>query len=239
VAAALGVLHVTDGLQPAVLFAGYLVGSGLAEVRPVRPAPSGTVHVASLTSRRPALLVPTWLRVAPWVGVLALASPLLLLGDHPVGTSRFRDRTGSVHVEATWFSSEVLTTTVALALGALVAWRATLHLLSARPLPLEDPDLARVDVLTRALSARAVSGTAAALGMSLLARLAVLGGQALLSQVCTSVRDCRFAYGWHHHAALLDFTGGLLLLAALLVFWASRLPRVDRRAWTGTLATTP
>jgi hypothetical protein len=240
VAASLGWFEVTDGLQPAVLLAGYLVGSGVAELRSVRPPPSGTLHVASLSHRRPALLLPTWIRLLPWVSLVPLlAAPLLLVGDHPVGVFAFRDRSGSVHMTATWFSGEVVTTTVALALACLALWHATLHLLTTRPLPLEDSDLARVDVLTRALSARAVSGTAAALGLALLARLFVLGGRALDSQVCTSVQDCRPVYGWHEHAAALDWTGGCLLLASLLVFWASRLPRVDRRAWSGTLATTP
>lgn len=239
VAGWLGWLEVSDGLQPALLFAGYLVGSGLAEVRSVRPAPAGSLHVASLTHRRPALFVPTWVRVLPWVCLAPLvAAPLLLLGEHPVGVSAFRDRYGSVRMEATWFSAGAVATTVALALACLALWRATLHLLTTRPLPLDDPDLARVDVLTRALSARAVSGTAAALGLAVMARLSFLGGRGLVSQVCTSVQDCRPVYGWHDHAAALDWAGGVLLLASFLVFWASRLPRVDRRAWSGSLATT-
>ena len=236
VAAGVGWLDLVDGLQPALLFAGYLVGSGIAEVRSVVPPSTGPTHVASLAARHPALLVPTWVRVLPWVALLPLlASPLLLVGDHPVGVSRFRNRTGSVYVESTWFTADVVAGTVVLALAALVLWQMTLHLLTARPLRLEDADLARVDVLTRALSARAVSGTAAALGLSLLARLCFLGGRALMSQVCTSVQDCAHVYSWHERYRDLETAGGLLLLAALVVFWASRLPRVDRRAWDATL----
>lgn len=240
VAGGLGWLDLVDGLQPALLLAGYLVGSGVAEFRSVVPAPSGTTRVASLVSRRPAVLVPTWVRVLPWLTLLPLlASPLLLLGEHPVGVTRFRDSTGSVYAEARWFTADVVTSTVLLALVTLVLWQVTLHLLTVRPLRLDDPGVARVDVLTRALSARAVSGTAAALGLSLLARLGFLGGRAALSQVCTSVQDCRFVYGWHDRYGTLEAAGGVLLLGAVVVFWWSRLPRVDRRAWDGALPAAP
>ena len=239
-AAGLGWLDSAEGLQPSLLFAGYLVGSGLAELRSVMPAPSGTTHVASLASRHPALLLPPWARVAPWVCLVPLlAAPLLLLGDHPVGVTRFRSSTGSARATATWFSPEVVTSSVVLAVAALVVWRLTLHLLNARPLRLDDPDVARVDVLTRALSARAVSGTAAGLGLSLLGRLASLASQAVMSRVCTSVEDCGYRYGWHDHHELLEGVGFWLVVTSLLVFWWSRLPRVDRDAFDKTLSTSP
>jgi hypothetical protein len=232
VAAGLGWLGPSEdagGWTLARLFAGYLIGSGVAEFASPRLEPSGSTHVASLSPRVPASLLPTWARVLPWVCLVpCLAAPVLILGDHPAGVTRFRDRSGRALATAAWFSPAVLITTALLALAALVLWQLTLHALAARPLPLDREDEARVDLLTRALSARAVSGSAGALGLSLLGGLGYLSAEPLVSEVCLSVGDCHPVYTWHDNVGLFQDVGGLMIVAAILLFWFSRLPRVDQ-----------
>lgn len=224
------------GWTLSLLLTGYLIGAGVAEFAAPTLRQTGSVHAASLAPRVPATFLPSWARVLPWLTLVpCLAAPLLLVGDHPVGITRFKDAAGSVMATATWFPPSVLVGTSVLALAGLVVWRVTLRALAARPLPLDRPEAARVELLTRALSARAVSGTAAALGLLLLGALAFLSAGPLMSQVCTSVNDCDYVYGWHHHYDVLQSAGGLLLVAAVLLFWFSRLPRVSP-ALMGTTA---
>ena len=217
------------GWHLSLLLAGYLIGSGVAEF--VSPAlqHSGSVHAASLAPRAPASLLPLWAQVLPWLCLVpCVAAPVLLLGDHPVGVTRFTDSMGSVIATAAWFPSSVLIGTSVFALAALLVWRLTLRALTARPLPLDRVGAAQVEILTRALSARAVSGAAAALGLMLLSGLGYLSAEPLMSQVCTSVNDCHYLYGWHDHYGVFQDVGWLMAVAAILVFWFSRLPRVNR-----------
>lgn len=224
------------GLSLARFFAGYLIGSGLAEFAPPALKPSGPTHVASLSPRAPASLLPRWARVLPWLFLVpCLAAPLLLMGDHPVGVTRFRHGTGSVRDTATWFAPSVLVGTAVVAIASLIVWQLTLHALAARPLPLDPTGAAQVDLLTRALSARAVSGTAAALGLSLLGGLGYLSFGPLTSSVCTSVSGCHYVYAAHDRYVLFQGVSGLLILSAILLFWFSRLPRIDKN-WLRALA---
>lgn len=228
------------GWHLARLFAGYVVGSGLAEFAVPALQRSGPTHVASLTTRAPASLLPLWARILPWLCLVpCLAAPALLLWDHPVEVSRFSDSIGTVQFTAAWFSPNVLIATAVFALAGLVVWRATMHALAVRPLPLDDTDEARVELLTRALSARAVSGTAAALGFSLLAGLGYLSVEPLTSRVCTAVQDCRYVYAWHDRYDLIQSVGVVLVLAAIVLFWFSRLPRVDQELLRVTVPASP
>ena len=216
------------GQRIAWIFAGYLVGSAAAEVLSPPRSASGAIHTASLAMRVPSLLLPAWARMLPWlVLVPCLASPLLLLGDHQTGVTRVHDTTGSAMVTASWFSAPALITIAVTATVALAFWRLTLRQLARRRLPVDSRAAARLDVLTRALSARAVSGAAAALGLSLLAGLAYLGAEPLMSMTCTSPVECHYLYAWPATHDLLQNAGGLLLLAAVVVFWLGRLARVD------------
>ena len=232
IASGLGLLgpSVEDGgWDLSLLLAGYLIGSGVAEFASPALRQSGTTHAASLAPRAPASLLPLWAQVLPWLFLVpCLAAPVLLLGDHPVGVARFKDSTGSVLATAAWFPTSVLIGTAVLALAALLVWRLTLRALTARPLPLDRVGAAQVDLLTRALSARAASGAAAALGLLLLGGLGALSAEPLMSQACTSVTDCHYLYWWHDHYAVFQDVGGLMAFAAVLVFWFSRLPRVNR-----------
>lgn len=217
------------GWNLSLLLAGYLIGSGVAEFASPTLQQSGSMHAASLAPRVPASLLPPWARVLPWLFLVpCLATPALLVGDHPVGVMRFKDGSGSVSVSAAWFSSSVLIGTAVFALAALLVWRLTLRSLAARPLPLDRVEAARLDMLTRALSARAVSGAAAALGLLLLGGLGFLSAEPLMSEVCTSVTDCHYVYGWHRQYSVFQDVGGLMVAAAVLLFGFSRLPRVNR-----------
>jgi len=217
------------GWNLSLLLAGYLIGSGVAEFASPTLQHSGSMHAASLSPRAPASLLPSWARILPWLSLVpCLAAPVLLVGDHPVGVTRFKDSSGSVRTSAAWFPPSVLIGTAMFALAALLVWRVTLRALTARPLPLDRVEAARVDILTRALSARAVSGAAAALGLLLLGGLGFLSAEPLMSQVCTVVTDCHYVYAWHHKYSLFQDVGGLMVVAAVLLFWFSRLPRVNR-----------
>ena len=220
----------SDAVGPGIayLFAGYLVGSTAAELFSPRRRATGAVHTASLTTRQPGLLLPGWARTLPWIVLPpCVASPLLMLGDHPTGVTRMRDETGSAIVTADWFASSALVTISVLAAAGLVLWRLILRSLSRRRLPVDDPNAARLDLLTRALSARAASGAAAALGMSLLAGLGHLSVEPLNSMTCTTVANCDYLYSWHAQYNLIQNLGSLIFLTAIVMFFVSRRPRID------------
>jgi hypothetical protein len=222
----LGSTGESGGLSLSRILIGYLVGAALAEVfSPARRA-EGAVHAASLVTRDPDQLLPRWGRWLPWVALApCLAAPLLILGDHPTGTFRFHDQTGSARVTEAWFPTTMLVTTALLAAAGLVLWRLALHRLSRRRLPADRPGAARLDLFTRALSARAVSGTAAALGLLLLAGLASVSGSALVSETCTTPRDCHPLYAWHDHYDLIQSAGSIAGLWGLFLFLFSRIRR--------------
>ncbi len=138
---------------------------------------------------------------------------------------------------ATWFSVPALVSTAVIATAALAFWWLTLRQLARRRLPVESLGAARLDVLTRALSARALFGAAAALGLSLLGGLAFLSGDPLTSMTCSSPADCHYLYASHARYDLLQNVGLLLLVSAVLLFWFSRLPRVDQSLLTSTKGT--
>lgn len=234
IAGGLGLLGSTEdaaALGIARLLTGYMVGSAVAELFSPQRRAAGALHTASLTTREPNLLLPVWARILPWLLLTpCLASPLLILGDHPTGVTRLRDQTGSAMATAHWFPSSVLISIAVLAATGLVFWRSILRRLAHRRLPVDRPSAARVDLLTRALSARAASGTAAALGMSLLSGLAYLSGEPLSSMACTTVSDCHYVYAGHAQSSLIQNLALLTLLAAILLFLLSRLPRVNESA---------
>jgi hypothetical protein len=216
------------GWNLSLLLTGYLIGSGVAEFASPKLQQRGSVHAASLSPRVPATLLPVWARILPWLTLVpCLAAPMLLVGHHPVGGTRSKDSSGSVGATAVWFPPSVLVGTAVFALAALVVWRVTLRALTARPLALDRVEAAQVDILTRALSARAVSGAAAAVGLLLLGGLCFLSAEPLMSRVCTSVGDCHYVYGWHNEYSRFQDVGGLVGVVAVLLFWFSRLPRVS------------
>ncbi len=224
----LGSSEHTGALGLARLLVGYLVGSAAAElVSPQRRA-AGAIHAASLRTREPNLLLPFWARILPWLFLTpCLLSPLLILGEHPTGVTRLHDRTGFAMVTAYWFTSSTLIGIAAFAAIGLVFWRLILRRLADRRLPVDQPAAARLDLLTRALSARVTSGTAAALGLSLLSGLAFLSVDPLNSMTCTRSGNCHYVYGWHAKYDLIQNLALVTLLAAIYLFLYSRWPRIN------------
>jgi hypothetical protein len=208
------------------LLMGYLVGSAAAELFSPQRLAEGVVHTATLSPRQPHHLMPLWARVMPWLFLLpCLAAPLLLVGDHFTGVTRVHDHMGSSMATASWFSDATLYSIAIFAVGGLIVWRLALTQLTQRRLPADSHGAARLDVLTRALSAQTVSGTAAALGLALLGSLANLSSEPLVSMTCTAVSNCHYLYGLHAHYDLIQTLGGVAWWAAFILFLVSRRPR--------------
>lgn len=218
---------------------GYLLGATVAEVLSPRRRAVGTLHVASLVPRDPDQLLPRWGRWLPWGALVpCLAAPLLILGDHPTGTHRLHDHTGFAMYTEAWFPTQTLLSTAVLAGIGLVLWRLALHRLARRPFPTDRPGAARLDLFTRALSARAVSGTAAALGLLLLAGLASLSVPVLVSVTCSSPGECHDLYAWREHYSLIQDVGGISGLWGFFLFLSSRLRRRVDPALLGPVGVT-
>lgn len=242
-AAGVGWLGTTDqSLQLGIarLLVGYLAGSLAAELFSPRRQAAGVVHAASLQTRKPSRLLPVWARVLPWLVLIpCLGAPLLLMGDHQTGVTRFHDRGGSGMARAHWFSAPALITICVTALAALLLWRLTLRRLARRRLPVDSLGAARLDLLTRTLTARAVSGAAAALGLCLLGGLASLGVDPLMSMTCTSIADCHHLYAAHALEHDLEDVGLGLFAGAVVLFRLSRSPRVDPSLLRTSAGTSP
>jgi hypothetical protein len=66
-----------------------------------------------------------------------------------------------------------------------------------------------------------------------------LSVEPLMSQVCTAVQDCGYVYAWHDRHDLFQSVGALMVLAAILLFGFSRLPRVDQELLRVTVPASP
>ena len=209
------------GLSFARFFAGYLVGSIVAE-RALVGLDRRDLRSASLAPRTASSLLPLWARVGPWLVLpLAAASPLLLLGEHPRGVSRIHTRTSSGFATAWWFSPATLTGVSVTAVVTLVLAIVVTRRLAHRPLVLDDSESAHLDLVMRRRSARAVAGAATALGLQLLAGVCFLGVDPVISQVCTPPSDCHQVYTFPSYEELQNLA--LLLVASgFLVFLVAR-----------------
>jgi hypothetical protein len=205
---------------------GYLIGASLEEVFWPQRRAEGPVHTASLVTRDPDHLSPRWGRWLPWAALVpCLFAPLLLLGDHPthVYQAHLHHRR-SEFITSGWSAAPLLVTTALIAAAGLVLWRLSLHRLSRRRLPADQPGAARLDLLTRALSARSIAGTAASLGLVLLGGLASLGQTLMYSRSCTPSGGCDVVYAEHPYAHHIQDLG-LLIVVALFLFLFSRIRR--------------
>jgi hypothetical protein len=238
-AGALGLLGSTGGegggWTLARILIGYLFGASLEEVFWPQRRAEGVVHTASLVTRDPDHLSPRWGRWLPWAALVpCLFAPLLLLGDHP--THVFR---GHVPHRPSftndWSAAPLLVTTALIAAAGLVLWRLSLQRLSRRRLPADQPGAARLDLLTRALSARSIAGTAASLGLVLLGGLASLSGPALYSRTCTRPGGCDVVYAEHPYGHRIEDLG-LLVVVGFFLFLSSRIRRRVDAALLGPVA---
>ena len=220
-------------LKVAQLSFGYLLGSVVAGWVLQRHLGPSTVRTASLQRRTLSSLLPWWARVLPWVTLLpCVASPLLLLGHHPTYTHRYTISNGFATTSMTWFAPSTLTAisvtaAAALLLTCLLQWR-----LTRRKVEVKDRDAAHLDLVTRALSARATAGSASALGLAFLSGLGDLSDDPLQSRRCNAALHCRDAY----HSTVLSFLYNMsipLLLIALIPLAVSGLMVLPRSLRTG------
>ena len=150
------------------LLAGYLFGVLLSDLLTPR-TPRAGVRAASLRPRSAADLVPRAALVLPWLTLLPLlAAPLLALGWHPQGMTRFDNAGGNGVCHANWPHTPTLFGIAGLAAVSLVLLTLTLRRLARRPQPAEDAASLRLDRVLRARSARAAIAAATALGLTLL-----------------------------------------------------------------------
>lgn len=208
-------------LTVAQMCAGYLVGSVVAGLVLERQGPTSTVRRASLVPRTTSSLLPMWARVLPWMTLLpCIASPLLLLGDHPVFTRTVRNKYGTGLDRMAWFSPTTLaaisiTAALALTLTVVLEWK-----LTRTRLHVDDAQVAHLDLVTRALSARATAGSASALGLACIAGLGYLAYDVMRSVLCSHpVGGCTYPYQSWGLSLLVDLSFPLLTVSVLL--WAA------------------
>jgi hypothetical protein len=223
------------GLTFARFFAGYLVGSIVAE-RALVGLDRRDLRSASLAPRTASSLLPLWARVGPWLVLpLAAASPLLLLGEHPRGVSRIHTATSSGFAKASWFNSATLTGVSVTAVVTLVLVVVVTRRLAHRPLVLDDSESARLDLVMRRRSARSLAGAATALGLQLLAGVCFLGVDPVNSRVCAKARGCRQAYRSINYEELQNLALLLVALGFVMFLVARRRTRLERHSTEAAL----
>jgi hypothetical protein len=207
---------------------GYLLGVLLGEL--TSPSRSrGNLRLASLQPREVTSLLPTWARWAPWVTLLPAAfAPLLLLGSHPQGATAYQTPPGSCSAWAQWPSAQVLWAVACAALVGLTVSQLTVRRLIHLRYPAEDEDLARVDLLLRGVSARAVVGGATSLGLALISGTSYLVGEGLHSWVCVQTApQLGLVYPFGPALDAWMQPAGLVVLTVSLLIWVVSRRRVD------------
>ena len=99
--------------------------------------------------------------------------------------------------------------------------------------PAEDEGLARVDLLLRGISARAVVGGATSLGLALISGTGYLIGVGLHSWVCAPSRWSALVYPFGPGLDVWLQPAELLVLLVSLLIWAVSRRRVDPRLRRG------
>jgi hypothetical protein len=220
-------------LGVAVVLVGYLLGVLLGELSAPRRR-RGTVRLASLQPREKASLLPAWAYWAPWAALLpAAGAPLLLLGSHPQGVTSYHDPSASCSALAEWPSAQVLWAVACAALVGLGVCQLTVRRLVQMRYPAEDEDLARVDLLLRGVSARAVVGGATSLGLALISGTGYLIGVGLHSWVCPPSGRLAPVYPFGPGLDVWLQPAELLVLMVSLLIWSVSRRRVDPRLRRG------
>lgn len=212
------------------VFAGVLFGLLLSELLTPRPT-RGALRAASLLPRTAPDLVPRWALALPWIFLLPLlATPLLAIGRHPHGVTRYADATGNCFATAYWPATATLFAIAGVAAIGLVLHGVTLRRIARRPQPAEDADGWQLDQSLRARSARSSVAAASALGLVLLAVVSGTVDQGIHSFVCTpsfaGFDKTSNVYSWASTAAPWLRYSPLTLVIVAILAWVvvSRLP---------------
>jgi hypothetical protein len=231
--AGFGPLAGEDGQSLVVprMFAGYLIGLLLSELFRQGPARQ-RMRAAALQPRSSADLVPRVGRVLPWLTLVPLlATPVLAVGWHPRGVTRFSDANGDCTGAASWPRMATLLVVAGLAAAALVATMLILRRLARRALPAEDETLLTLECALRLRSARSATAAATALGLILVSGIAESIYTGMHSYVCRSPLTNDFSsfgnvYSWAPSVApWLQKVSLVLFLSAFPVWWfCQRLP---------------
>jgi hypothetical protein len=215
-----------------LMLAGYLLGLLVSELLAPRPGRRPR-RSAALQPRQAGDLLPRWARVAFWaVLVPVLAVPLLALVHRGPGATRIATASYSCWVAVRgWPGMLVLVTAAFLGAAGLAIAELSLAALARRARPADDPVAARLDDVIRGMSARAVAGGAAALGLTLLGTI----GQAVTADFSALLCSAHpgpvlSAYPWA--APLTPWLGlasFLSLVAALVILAVCRRRQDPRR----------
>ena len=223
--------HEQVNLVLPLLLAGYLLGLLVSEL--LAPSPGRRPRrSAELQPRQAGDLLPLWARIAFWaVLVPVLAAPLLALIHRGPGATRIATASYSCWAAGRgWPGMPVLVTAAFLGAAGLAVAELSLAALARRARPADDPDAARLDDVIRGMSARAVAGGAAALGLTLLGTIGVAVSNNFSSLLCPAHPGPLLpAYPWA--APLTPWLGlaSLLSLVAALVILAACRRRQDPR----------
>lgn len=213
------------------LLAGYLFGVLLSELLAPRPA-RGAVRAAVLAPRSSARLVPVWtLALAGLFLLPLLATPLLAVGTHPRGVTRYKNAQGDCFGRAFWPHTATLIGIAALAAGALLLLFFTLRRLSQRSQPAEDSAALTLDRALRARSARGAVAAASAMGLTLLALVGQYVNEGIHSYDCnlpfvSQMSTVGNVYSWGDAVSSWLPALSLALLLAAIPTWMiiQRLP---------------
>lgn len=213
------------------LLAGYLFGVLLSELFPPRAA-RGSVRVASLRPRLVRDLVPPFALVLPWLVLLpVLAAPLLALGSHPRGVTRFKSAQADCFGRAYWPRTSTLIGIAALAALGLILLVLALRRAARRPQQVDDPSTLQLDRALRGRSARAAVASASAMGLTLLGLIGQYLYDGIHSFDCTrpfigntSVTGNVYSWGDAVSPWLQDVSLALMILAIPVWMICRRLP---------------
>jgi hypothetical protein len=208
-------------LRIPLLLAGYVLGILVAELGMPVAARRGR-RAADLSVRSSAGLVPRWARAGMWASALPVLAAVVLL---PAAGAMVRTVRGAGLIQTasytcfgtpvTWTGTPTLAVAGSLAITGLLIAEYGLAALARRPRPADDATQARLDDALRAMSARAIAGGAAALGLALTAM--VCDAVAQLSSANVRVAGAAQPvpqYPWVH--AYLDPWAGLAGLGFLI-----------------------
>ena len=207
-----------------LLLVGYVPGILISELRVPVPARPGR-RAADLTLRSSASLVPRWARAAMWVSALPVLAALILV---PPAAALIRSVRGASLTQAASVCSgtpmtrpgaPMLAVAGFLAVAGLLTAEYGLAVLARRPRPADGEGQARLDDALRGMSARAIAGGAAALGLALTAVTCDAVAELSAATVCVPGAAAAVPqYPWLH-AHLYPWAGvaGFAFLLAAVV----------------------